>query len=86
MNAIITQTRTAFDDEIKTAMYDAVCDGEGHSTAFYLKRHLAKHGLVIVEAREYDRMLTALQFIGSCADTRFAAVASAARNALAKGA
>jgi len=55
----------ANDDEIKTAMYDAICDGEGHSNAFYLKHHLAKHGLVIVEASKYSGMLIALQLLAS---------------------
>jgi hypothetical protein len=61
----IMQTRAADDDAIKEAMYDAICDGEGHSNAFYLKHHLAKHGLVIVEASKYDHAKIALQVIGS---------------------
>jgi hypothetical protein len=58
-------TTTAIDDTIKTAMYDAICDADGKASVFFLKHHLAKHGLVIVEGAKYGRMLTALQVIGS---------------------
>jgi hypothetical protein len=65
----LTQTRTAIDDEITHAMYDAICDGEGHSNAFYLKHHLAKHGLVIVEAARHDKLLTTLQLVLSALES-----------------
>ena len=42
---------------------------------------LAKHGLVIVEAAQYDRMRIALQLIGSCELDHL--VVTVARNALA---
>ena len=58
-------TTTAIDDTIKTSMYDAICDAEGHASAFFLKHHLAKRGLVIVEAARHDKLLTTLQFVGS---------------------
>lgn len=40
---------TDHDDDIAEAIYDAVCDGEGRATPYYLRHHLAKRGLVIVE-------------------------------------
>jgi hypothetical protein len=83
----LTQTRAADDDEITHAMYDAICDGEGHSSAYYLKHHLAKHGLVIVEAARHDKMLTALQLIGSYdgPDVALLGRATIARNAIIEG-
>lgn len=36
------------DDDIREAMYDAACDAEGGLSAYYLRRHLEKRGLMVV--------------------------------------
>lgn len=38
------------DDDIREAMYDAACDAEGTLSPRYLRYHLAKRGLKIIEA------------------------------------
>lgn len=38
----------AMDDDIDEALQDAVSDGEGRITPYYLRHHLDKHGLRIV--------------------------------------
>jgi hypothetical protein len=48
-----------------------------------LKRHLAKRGLLIVDANEYRKARLALQLIGS--DTSNELAAKVARSAIAKG-
>lgn len=80
-------------DLIDAAMENAIDDSlrEGPWSG-ELVHQLAKHGLVIVDAAKYDRMLIALQLIGSCVreidgiPTALEAMAQAARNALPKGA
>lgn len=59
--------KTDLDDEISEALYDAVCDGEGRATPYYLRHHLAERGLVIVEASRLGRMKVAIELIGSAA-------------------
>jgi len=44
---ITVPNSTEYDDDIQEAYYDAVGDGEGRLTPYYLRYHLAKHGLFI---------------------------------------
>ena len=69
-------------DAIDEALYDAACDGDGRPRPDALAHHLAKHGLVIVDAASHDHMRTALQLIGSCDLDHL--IVTVARNALAK--
>lgn len=57
----------ARDEAINEALYDAICDGDGRPRANALAHHLAKHGLVIVEASRLERLTVAIQLIGSAA-------------------
>ena len=75
---------TDLDDDIKEAIDDSFCDGEGNSSAYYLRHHLAKHGLVIVEASKWDAATTALQLIGSVRNSYAGNAGSVARIALKK--
>jgi hypothetical protein len=68
MNAIAkTDSALARGEAIDEALYDATCDGDGKPRPDALERHLALHGLVIVEARRLERLTVAIQLIGSAA-------------------
>lgn len=69
---MLDRTSLARDEAINEAIYDAICDADGiHADgiprADALAHHLAKHGLVIVEARRLERLTVAIQLIGSAA-------------------
>ena len=53
MNAL---TQPALADDIAEALYDASCDGDGRPRPDALAHHLAKRGLVIVEAQRLERI------------------------------
>ena len=55
MNAI-THPASARAEAIAEALYDAICDGDGRPRPDALAHHLAKHGLVIVEAQRLERI------------------------------
>jgi hypothetical protein len=66
MNAA-TQPDDARVELINEALYDAICDGDGRPHPDALAHHLAKRGLVIVEASRLERLTVAIQLIGSAA-------------------
>jgi hypothetical protein len=55
------------DELIAECMQDALNDGDGRPRPDALAHHLAKRGLVIVEAQRLERMQVAIQLIGSAA-------------------
>ena len=66
MNAL---TQPALADDIAEALYDASCDGDGRPRPDALARHLAKRGLVIVEAARHDKLTATLQIVGSALES-----------------
>lgn len=85
-----TEAATYFADTVKEAFDDALTDNDGRPHPDALTRHLAKRGLLIVDAAEHYRMTMALMLIGSCASdgdtsTALALAAKAARAILSKG-
>ena len=59
----VTQPDLARDELIDAAMCDSL--PEGRPWAAILEHHLAKRGLVIVEAARHDKLTATLQFVGS---------------------
>lgn len=60
---------TELDDRILDAIYDALCDADGHPSPYYLRHHLAKRGLLIVEADKYSAALLRSQLVESTVAT-----------------
>jgi hypothetical protein len=62
----ITHPASARAELIAEVLYEAICDSNGAPLSHRdLAHHLAKRGLVIVEATKWDTAKTALQVIGS---------------------
>jgi hypothetical protein len=68
---VISAAKTARDWDVLWAIRDAqekaYMEGDGEPQAIHLIAALAKHGLVIVEARRLERLTVAIQLIGSAA-------------------
>ena len=64
-NAASPAPTAARDEAINEAVQDALNDGDGRPRPDALAIHLAKRGLVIVEASKYSGMLIALQLLAS---------------------
>lgn len=45
--------KTDLDDDIREALDDAVSDGEGRLSAYYVRHHLAKRGLKIISSAQH---------------------------------
>ena len=56
---------TEMDDDISEAFEDALTENDGMPSAPYLRLHLAKRGLLIVDAAKYRQAKVALQLSAS---------------------